>query len=222
MDKISKNRSDLSSEQSKVNLAQHWNNVYTKSAQEKLGWHETDLSPTLQLINKTNLNKAAPIIIIGAGSTILVDELVATKYTHIIATDISDVALNNLKERLNTQAVKFITDNLTSPTTLIAIAPVSLWIDRAVLHFFTDTKDKNTYFNLLKSKLAKGGYALFAQFNLMGAHKCSGLPVHRYSKEMLANELGNGFKLVESFDYTYSMPSGDTRPYVYALFKKLS
>ncbi|MCF6352596.1 MAG: methyltransferase domain-containing protein [Cyclobacteriaceae bacterium] len=206
----------------KNNLAQHWNNVYTKSSQEKLGWFETDLFPTLQLIDKTHLPKSARIAIIGAGSTTLVDELVAQNYTHIIATDISNVALNNLKERLNTQAVKFIIDDLTNPTILTAIAPVNLWIDRAVLHFFTDTEDRNAYFNLLKSKLAKGGYALFAQFSLAGANKCSGLPVHRYSKKILADKLGNGFELIESFNYTYTMPSGDTRPYVYALFKKLS
>ncbi len=221
MDEISKNCYSSPSEQNKINLEQHWNNVYTKSSQEKLGWFETDLFPTLQLIDKTHLPKSARIAIIGAGSTTLVDELVAQNYTRIIATDISHVALKHLKNRLGNQKVKFITDDLTKPSILTTIAPVDLWVDRAVLHFFTKEKDQNTYFNLLQRKLKKGSYALFAQFSLAGASKCSGLPVHRYSKKKMADKLGNGFELIESFNYTYTMPSGDTRPYVYALFKKV-
>jgi hypothetical protein len=31
---------------------------------------------------------------------------------------------------------------------------------------------------------------------------------------------GDGFRLVESSDYTYQMPSGELRPYVYSRFQK--
>jgi hypothetical protein len=61
---------------------------------------------------------------------------------------------------------------------------------------------------------------VIATFALHGAAKCSGLPVQRYSVEGLGEFFGDGFRLVESLDYTYQMPSGDLRPYMYARFQK--
>ncbi len=204
-----------------VNLKTHWEKVYLSKPNEQLGWFENDLSPTLKLIEKTQLPLTASILNIGAGNTTLIDELLNLKYSNIIATDISQTALTKLNRRLNSKHVTYITDDLTQPNKLLDINKVDLWIDRAVLHFFTDEKDQNTYFNLLKNKVKKGGYVLMAQFNLQGAEKCSGLPVKRYDKTLLSEKLGKNFKLINSFDYIYTMPSGDKRPYVYALFKFL-
>jgi cyclopropane fatty-acyl-phospholipid synthase-like methyltransferase len=155
----------------------HWNKVYNNNPIDRLGWFETDLSPMLQLINKINLSKNASIINIGAGSTVLLDELIDQNYTNLIATDISEVALANLEKRVGNQQVKFIVDDLINPIELKSIKPVDLWIDRAVLHFFTNQKDQNTYFNLLKKSIKKDGFVILAQFNKNSAKFCSGLPV---------------------------------------------
>ena len=53
-----------------------------------------------------------------------------------------------------------------------------------------------------------------------GALKCSGLPVYRYDAGSLSSKLGDEFILLNNFDYTYTMPSGDTRAYVYTLFRR--
>ncbi len=202
------------------NIDKHWDNIYTNSAENQLGWYETDLSPTLKLIEKAKLEANSRVIIIGAGNTRLVDKLLSLGYTNLVATDISKVALSHLKSRINNN-VEFIVDDLTKPTLLPSINSVNLWIDRAVLHFLVSEKDQNTYFGLLKKLIQINGYALFAQFSLDGATKCSGLPVYRYSLEMLEAKLGSEFRHIESFDFTYTMPSGDTRPYIYTLFKRL-
>ncbi len=215
------NSCSVDKKENDINLKNHWENVYENKPNEKLGWFEVDLSPSLNLIEKTGLNHSASILNIGAGNTTLIDELLKLGYTNIIATDISEIALNKLNERLKSQAVNYIVDDLTKPKHLTNIQPVDLWIDRAVLHFFTDEKDQNTYLNLLKNKVKKDGYVLLAQFNLNGAQKCSGLPVKRYDKTILSKKLGNDFKLIDDFDYIYTMPSGDKRPYVYTLFKKV-
>ncbi|RLD28574.1 MAG: class I SAM-dependent methyltransferase [Bacteroidetes bacterium] len=203
-----------------IDLSKHWNNAYSNKPEEKLGWYETDLSPTLKLITKTGLNKSARILNIGAGSTTLIDELIKIGYLNLIATDLSEVALKNLKDRIGNRKVECIVDDLTKPTKLKNIASVDLWIDRAVLHFFTEKTDQDTYFKLLNSKVNKDGFALIAEFNLKGATVCSGLPIHRYSKEMLIEKLENNFELIDSFDYTYIMPNGAERPYIYTLFRK--
>lgn len=204
----------------KIDLSKHWNKVYKNNPEVKLGWYETDLSPTLNLISKTDLNKSARILIVGAGSTTLIDELLKTGHSNLIASDLSEVALKNLEDRLGHGKVKCVVDDLTNSTKLSRVTPVDLWIDRAVLHFFTDKADQDAYFDLLKSKVNSNGFVLIAVFNLSGASTCSGLPVHRYSKEMLVEKLENTFDLIEAFEYNYTMPSGAKRPYIYTLFRK--
>ena len=201
-------------------LSKHWDNAYSNNPEEKLGWYEADLSPTLKLISKTGLSFTSRIINVGSGSTTLIDKLLKLGYTNLIATDISKVALKNLEDRIGSNKVECIVDNLTMPTKLNNIAPVDLWIERAVLHFFTEKQDQDAYFNLLNSKVKSNGFVLIAEFNLSGATRCSGLPVYRYNKEILVEKLKENFELIESFNYNYIMPSGAERPYIYTLFKK--
>jgi len=111
-------------------------------------------------------------------------------------------------------------DDLTNPTEINVLQNLDLWHDRAVLHFFTDANSQETYFELIKKLVKQNGFVIIAAFNLNGATKCSGLPVHRYDANLLQEKLGNGFELIESFDYIYTMPSSDTREYIYTLFKR--
>jgi SAM-dependent methyltransferase len=219
---LNKKSSCSSALQEDLSSKTHWDNAYTNSPVEKLGWYETDLSPTLGLLAKTGLKKSARIINVGAGASTLVDEFVTNGYTNIIAADISRISLDRLKSRLgdNANRISFVVDDLTNPTELLSIKSVDLWIDRAVLHFFTKPEEQEEYFNLLKKTIKRGGYAILAEYNLNGAEKCAGLPVQRYSKEMLQEKLGEGFKLVDHFEYIYTMPHGDLRPYIYTLFQR--
>ena len=203
-----------------LNLKEHWNKAYSNNKEEKLGWFETDLSPMIQLINRTQLPKNARILNVGAGSTTLIDELISLNYSELIATDISDVALSNLELRVGKQHINTIVDDLTNPQLLNHIQPVDLWVDRAVLHFFTNPKDQETYFKLLSNIVKSNGYAILAQFNTHSAKFCSGLPVFQYNQELLEKHIGTNFLLLDSFNYTYTMPSGDKREYIYTLFKK--
>jgi len=213
---------NASSAKPEIDLQEHWNKAYSKNPMEKLGWYETDLSPSLNLITSIGLAKNARIINIGAGSTTLIDELLDMGFTNLIATDISSVALKDLENRTgSSDYLECITDDITKSVKIKNIEKVDLWIDRAVLHFFIGEHDKNAYFELLKSKIKDHGYVILAEFNLNGAERCSGLPVCRYSENLLQERLGPEFKLLKSFDYIYTMPSGDSRPYIYTLFQKV-
>ena len=215
------NDNTKSTNKEKLDFKGHWNNAYQNNPMEKLGWYETDLSPSFDLIKKSSINKNATILVAGAGNTILVDALLNDGYTDIIATDISNIALKALADRSpKKECLTCIVDDITAPTQLKKVDEIDLWIDRAVLHFFTEVKDQHSYFDLLKSKLKKGGHVLLAEFSLEGAKKCSGLPIVNYASDMFQAPLGEGFSLIETFDYTYTMPSGDKRPYIYALYQK--
>jgi SAM-dependent methyltransferase len=208
-----------------IDYKSHWEKVYSRTAYDKLGWYEKEAAPSLDLIQLCELSKDAKILNVGAGATTFIDDLLKLGYTNLLANDISAPALEVLKNRLNDEHqnnVKFIVDDLTNPKELKKIKDIDVWHDRAVLHFFTDENDQNTYFNLLRKVLNPNGYVIIAVFNLEGALKCSGLDVYRYDAEMLQNKLGKNFKLLKTFNYTYSMPSGDERSYVYILFQHIS
>ncbi len=200
----------------------HWDKAYSKTEINQLGWYEETPKPSLELIRACGLDRQARLLNVGAGATTLVDELQKLGYQHIIANDISPLALGKLKDRLgaNQSKINWIVDDLTRPTELETLGQVDLWHDRAVLHFFNKQEEQETYFKLLKKLLKRGGFAIIATFNLNGASKCSGLAVHRYNEQMLADKLGSDFELVKSFDYSYTMPSGGIRDYVYTLFKR--
>ena len=204
-------------------MKEHWERIYQKTAFDRLGWYEARSEPSLQLIEKCNLPKDATILNVGTGATTLVDDLLNLGFSNLIANDISSQALEEIQLRLGperSKMVHWLVDDLTRPNELKALKQVDLWHDRAVLHFFNEPEEQNTYFNLIRKLVKISGYVIIAAFNLNGAPKCSGLPVFRYDAQMLQEKLGESFHLKETFDYTYTMPSGDTREYVYTLFQK--
>lgn len=206
-----------------MDLKLHWNNTYERAEIDKLGWYEENPEPSLRLIEHCNFDKNASLLNVGTGASRLVDELLDEGYEHIIANDISASALDKLKLRLGERENKihWVVDDLIQPTQLCNLEQVDLWHDRAVLHFFSDKKEQDAYFDLLRKLVKKNGFVIIATFNLESATKCSGLPVFRYDKKMLQEKLGGDFELIEAFDYSYTMPKGETRKYIYTLFKRI-
>ena len=204
------------------NLGEYWCGKYTDVDYKTLGWYEEISEPSLQLIKDSCVAKNALIFNAGAGATTLIDSLLNEGYSNLFVNDISSCALKNIKSRIGEKQkkVQFIIDDLVQPTLLQDMPKVDLWNDRAVLHFFIDKIDQDAYFNLLHNKVKKGGFVLLSEFNLQGAMMCSGLPVKRYNAKMLQDKLGKAYSLIKEFDYTYIMPNGEKRKYVYTLFKR--
>lgn len=207
-----------------LNLKEHWNAAYNVE-DEQLGWFEANPMQTMELVNACNLQKDAIILNVGAGTTTLIDTLLEEGYTNMIANDLSDLALNKLKQRINKSHnynLTCINDDLTNPQKINKLQNIDLWIDRAVLHFFLTEAEQNAYFNLIQKTVSKKGYVIIAVFSLEGAQKCCGLDLKRYNLEMLQNNLGTHFKLIKSFNHTFINPFGGERPYIYTLFQKQS
>ncbi len=201
----------------------HWTNAYRKTPVTSLGWYEETPTKSLELIGECNLAEDALIFNAGAGATTLIECLLNDGFTNIVVNDISASALIELKNNLskhNHSNIEFIVDDLTNPSSLLKLKNVDLWHDRAVLHFFTTEEQRINYFSLLKKIVKVDGFVILAEFNLEGAKKCCGLDVFNYNEVMLQEYLGADFELLKSFNYTYTQPSGNTREYVYTLFKR--
>lgn len=198
----------------------HWDKIFTSTEDPNLGWYEADPSQTLAFLDRVPNWADATIFLPGAGTSVLIDVLLERGAT-LILNDISGEALNRVKARLGDRGagITWLCQDIAEPLPA-TLPPVDLWIDRAVLHFLTDEAAIQGYFENVKAALRPGGYALFAEFSLVGATHCAGLRLHRYSVEELTERMGPEFSLVHQTDYTYFNPSGDPRPYVYALFKR--
>ena len=82
-----------------MSLESHWNNIFEKTNDEKLGWWENDISQTLKFLDNLKIDNNSEIFLSGAGTSLLVDELVKMK-CNLVLNDISEVALKKLKDRL--------------------------------------------------------------------------------------------------------------------------
>jgi hypothetical protein len=207
-----------------LNLKDHWNRVYQRTEATSLGWYEENCSNSLDLISETGLSTSSRVFHAGGGATRLINDLLLLGFENMIVNDLAPSALSVLKESLPEEyrhAVKFVVDDLTCPSELLHLTEVDLWHDRAVLHFFTGEEQRKSYVHLLKKMVRKGGFVILAEFNKKGARKCSGLDVCNYDVEMYNSLLGSDFQLIKSFDFVYTQPSGDPRPFVYALFKRI-
>ena len=205
-------------------LKEHWNTAYNKE-DEQLGWFEANPMQTMELVKACNLQKDATILNVGAGTTTLIDTLLEEGYTNIIANDLSDLALEKLKQRIRKSQnynLTCIKDDLTNPQKINKLQNIDLWIDRAVLHFFLTQEEQKSYFSLIQKTVSNNGYVIIAVFSLEGAQKCCGLDLKRYNLEMLQNNLGTHFRLIKTFNHTFINPFGGERPYIYTLFQRQS
>lgn len=206
-------------------LKEHWNQKYADTPISQLGWYEPKSIPSLNLIERCGIPHASPIIDIGSGASMLIPDLLALGYHNISAVDISDVALQKARALLDTKTaarVNWMVDDITHPSARLQKQKAAIWHDRAVFHFLTTEQYRRSYFSTLQQVLELRGFVIIAAFGLNGVAMCSGLPVQRYDVQGVCEFLGKGFTLIESIDYTYQMPSGDLRPFIYVLLQKIS
>ena len=202
-------------------LAQHWDTIFQKTDENKLGWYEQDFTQTLKFLNKIPNWQTSTIFVPGVGTSGLIEILIDSK-ANLVLNDLSPKAIEIAKEktRQTKQNIQWICQDVSK---VLPLEPDSMdiWIDRAVLHFLIDNDSVRGYFQNVNEVVKPDGYALFAEFSKTGATKCAGLDVKRYDIQDLSKNLPD-FILVESEEYVYQTPNGDNRPYLYALFKRMN
>jgi len=86
-----------------ISMKEHWNEIYEALDIDELPWQEEIPEPSIKLLSKCHINKDEPILDVGAGASTFVDYLIKQDFSNIIATDISEIDLNKLKERVGTE-----------------------------------------------------------------------------------------------------------------------
>lgn len=203
-----------------MNKKNHWENVYKIRPTDTLGWYREHLETSLAWIKELDLPADAPIIDIGGGASSLVDDLIDAGHTSISVLDISDEALKLAKERLGTKSnqVTWLVGDIT--THEFQLEYYELWHDRAVFHFLNTEEQQQKYIDNLAKGLKTEGHLIIGTFAPEAPAMCSGLPVQRYSVELLANTLGERFALQRHHKELHVTPGGVEQMYLYSYFLK--
>jgi 2-polyprenyl-3-methyl-5-hydroxy-6-metoxy-1,4-benzoquinol methylase len=199
---------------------EHWEAVWHDRPPDEMSWHEASPARSIELIRSVS-GPDSSVIDVGGGASLLVDELLALGYEDLTVLDVSHEALGVARERLGADAARvewIVADVLAHRFERV----YDVWHDRAVFHFLVDPTDRVRYVNVLAAAIAPGGHAVVATFGPDGPATCSGLPVQRYDRTMLAETLGGHFELTDYLEDLHHTPAGARQQFAYGLFERFS
>ena len=201
-------------------LTEHWNEIFKRTDEDKLGWYEDDFSQTVKFLHLIPELKNSKVFVSGVGTSGLIDILLESA-SELVLNDLSSEAIEKTKNKYSDKIhhIQWLCQDISRPLPP-ELNDIDVWVDRAVLHFLIDDSSIQQYFKNVNTVLKPGGYALFAEFSKNGATRCAGLDVRRYDVHDLRKNLAS-FKLIVNEEYTFINPKGDLRPYIYCLFKRV-
>lgn len=200
---------------------EHWDRLYRVKSAGELLWYESHPLRSLQSIQETGVPTDAPILDVGGGASVLFDDLLVLGYTDLTVLDLAPAALAQSRERMGPAAER-VTWIAGDVTTFRPPCRYAVWHDRAVLHFLLAVHQQEQYVAVLRSALASRGHVILATFGPGGPTRCSGLPVQRYSVEMLSALLGPGFELRGSTLEDHHTPSGATQQFLHTRWQAVA
>jgi 2-polyprenyl-3-methyl-5-hydroxy-6-metoxy-1,4-benzoquinol methylase len=195
----------------------HWESVYGARPANAVSWFQPRAERSLALIQRVAPDLDLPIIDVGGGASMLVDELVRGGHRDITVLDLASTGLAVAQARLGTAAatVRWLEGDVRSVP--LPPAHYAVWHDRAVFHFLTEAADRAAYVRQVEHTVKPGGFVLVATFAEDGPTHCSGLPVARYSADALHDEFGAEFQLLSSEREIHHTPMGKEQAFIYCL-----
>ncbi|MGF2414301.1 class I SAM-dependent methyltransferase [Ferruginibacter sp.] len=204
-----------------MNLKQHWENVFTTKQVNEVSWYQPTPQESIDFIQQLGLSKKASIIDIGGGDSFLVDHLLNMGYTNITLLDISQAAIDKVKNRLGEKAnrVTWIVSNILDFKTNIQY---DCWHDRAAFHFLTTAEEVASYLAIAQKNVKPAGKMIIGTFSDNGPEKCSGLPVKQYDETLLSNTLQKWFEKIKCITTNHITPFKTVQNFLFCSFQKLS
>lgn len=202
----------------KLKSREHWQQVYFSKAADEVSWYQREPEVSIRLIEKYS-SPSSHVIDVGAGESLLVDQLISRRYRELTVMDISSSALEHVKNRLGASA----------DVVQLEIADVrhwqsshmfDVWHDRAVFHFMNSEDDVASYVQALQASMVSGGIAIIGTFAEDGPTQCSGLDVRRYSAERLAAVFSDDFSLIETESEEHVTPWGAVQHFAWVVLRR--
>ncbi len=201
---------------------EHWQRIYTTKPTDEVGWYAPHLKTSLNWIGDLKLQPDDALIDVGGGASTLVDDLLRLGYKKISVLDLSNQAISVVRNRLGSrdETVNWLMGDITEVD--LPQGQFELWHDRAVFHFLTEKAQQKKYRDRLLRALKVGGNLIIGTFELEGPATCSGLPVQRYSAELLSTLFGTEFELKRHQKENHTTPSGFEQRYLYCQFERVA
>ena len=197
---------------------EHWDGVYAMKGTDRVSWFQVRPATSLRLLEAFG-DTALSVIDVGAGTSTLVDELLARGWHDITVLDVSNEALELVRTRLASQglaATAVVCDLLG----WIPERTYDVWHDRAVLHFLTQPQDRARYVETAAQAVRPGGHLVIGAFAEDGPTRCSGLPTARYNAQELSSIFIAGFDLVHSEREEHRTPDGTAQSFTWAALRR--
>ncbi|AAZ96110.1 conserved hypothetical protein [Thiobacillus denitrificans ATCC 25259] len=198
----------------------HWEGVYRDKAADQVSWFQPSATSSYRLVTE-GAKPDARIIDVGAGASVLVDELLDAGYRNLTVLDLAEAALDVSRARLGPRgdAVEWIAADITEAA--LPQAYYDVWHDRAVFHFLTDPADRARYVAQVLRSVKPGGRVIVAAFGAGGPLQCSGLDVVRYAPQSLHAEFGAPFQLLGHETEIHHTPTGRDQEFVYCYCRRV-
>lgn len=203
-----------------MSRVQHWETVYRNKAVDQVSWFQPKAETSFRLIDSLCPDRTACIIDVGAGASVLADNLLDAGYRHLTVLDIAAPALEISQGRLGERAAQV--DWRVGDVTTVALpeAAFDVWHDRAVFHFLTDEADRRRYVAQVLRAVRPGGHVIVATFGSDGPLQCSNLDVCRYAPDDLHAEFGAGFERLGHHAEMHHTPAGKCQAFVYCCCRR--
>ena len=200
---------------------EHWNGVWSKKPHAEASWYQADPASSLALIDQLGIGTSDDVIDVGCGASHLADQLVERKVRRLFLLDVSSVALDAVRSRLGQIESATMVDYLATNVLDLGLPPsVSLWHDRAVLHFVRDPEGRAAYASIAAAAVRPGGHLVIGSFAPDGPPRCSDLEVERADDADLSLLFGDCFRLESSRRESHETPWGSLQSFQWCVFKR--
>jgi cyclopropane fatty-acyl-phospholipid synthase-like methyltransferase len=199
---------------------QHWENVFSTKQQNEVSWYQPVPQKSIDFFETQKISKTDAVIDIGCGDSYFVDYLANKNYENIHALDISENAIQRLKNRLGEKA-NSIHWHISNIIEFTPTCKYTYWHDRAVFHFLTKEEDIQKYLEIVNNNILPDGYMMIATFSKKGPIKCSGLNITQYDIEDLTALFSEYFSCIAAEYYEHPTPFNTTQHFTFCLFKKI-
>ncbi|RYP89068.1 class I SAM-dependent methyltransferase [Nocardioides guangzhouensis] len=196
---------------------EHWDAVYGNKDSREVSWFQPSADVSARLVG----GQPGSVVDVGAGASVLVDELLAAGRSDLTLLDVSRAALAETRRRLGTRAdeVAFVVGDVLDwdPG-----RTYDCWHDRAVFHFLTDPVRQQQYVATAARAVRPGGALVLGTFGPDGPTSCSGLPTARWAPEELAAVFAEHASLEHAETEVHRTPWGSEQQFTWVVLRRTS